>query len=67
MFTYLEKAREARVGRLRRPEDLRLELLEAAALCGLARMELSAPWAEQVICSDTCPGGHGLAYAAVPI
>ena len=64
MYQFLEDEREARRVRGMLPEAVWLELVEAAVLCPLAVMELSAPWARTIHTTDAAgTGGHGLAYS----
>eukprot|EP00974_Lingulodinium_polyedra_P102891 9960393-Lingulodinium_polyedra.AAC.1 len=41
--------------------------MEASLLLPLCQMDFSAGWAPQVAATDACPGGHGIAYAQVPV
>ena len=63
IYRWLHGLREGRIGRSALPAVCWWELMEASLLAPLAQMELSAPWAPTVQCTDAAPGGHGLAYA----
>ena len=67
IYGWLHDLRERRIGRSALPAVCWWELMEASLLALLAQMELSAPWAPTVQCTDAAPGGHGLAYAQAPV
>lgn len=67
---WLQVGREAALKQLWQDIAVVKEITISAVLLPFAEMSLGeadAPWSERVVCSDAAPGGHGLAYARVPL